>query len=224
MHACMHALVCACARVRVHVFCHFLVQMKEMDQNVDTDLVSKWFESGEDEGAKADVHKVVCALGCSRRCMRTRARACRYFFFGPRTHLHVGVRMQVDACVSFKVILMLQNEIDASCVVVNVCSFRLCSHMSTMLMVMPHAAYRMCSHIECVFIQNVFSYEYHAHGDASSVPWPTRSPSIFLKQKKISWHIATATSGAHLPSLVKRRGCGGVPVNRCLKVKWSELN
>ena len=44
--------------------------MKEMDQPVDTDLVSKWFESGEDEGAKADVHKVVCVFGCFRRCIR----------------------------------------------------------------------------------------------------------------------------------------------------------
>jgi hypothetical protein len=44
--------------------------MKEIDQPVDTDLVSKWFESGEDEGAKADVHKVVCVFGCFRRCIR----------------------------------------------------------------------------------------------------------------------------------------------------------
>jgi hypothetical protein len=32
----------------------------------------------------------------------------------------------------------------------------------------------------------------------------------------IGRHTATATSGAHLPSLVKRRGGGGGPVNRCL--------
>ena len=108
MHACMHALVCACARVRVHVFCHFLVQMKEMDQNVDTDLVSKWFESGEDEGAKADVHKVVCALGCSRRCMRTRARACRYFFFWPA---HAFTCWCKDAG---RRVCVIQSDIDAS--------------------------------------------------------------------------------------------------------------
>ena len=33
---------------------------------------------------------------------------------------------------------------------------------------------------------------------------------------------ATANSGAHLPSLVKRGGVGGVP-ERCLIVKWSEI-
>jgi hypothetical protein len=38
----------------------------------------------------------------------------------------------------------------------------------------------------------------------------------------ISRHTATANSGAHLPSLVKRGGVGGVP-ERCLIVKWSEI-
>ena len=80
VRACAWALVRVCACARAHVFCHFLVQMKEMEPNVDTDLVSKWFESGEDEGAKTDFHKVVCVLGCIRRCMRARARACKCFF------------------------------------------------------------------------------------------------------------------------------------------------
>jgi hypothetical protein len=35
----------------------------------------------------------------------------------------------------------------------------------------------------------------------------------------IGRHIATATSGAHLPSLVKQRGGGEGPVNRCLLSK-----
>jgi hypothetical protein len=39
----------------------------------------------------------------------------------------------------------------------------------------------------------------------------------------IGRHTATATSGAHLPSLVKRRGVG-VPYTGVFKVKWSELN
>jgi hypothetical protein len=64
--------------------------------------------------------------------------------------------------------------------------------------------------------------------------WPLRGggglPIVFgkavLKGSPVTnRHTATATSGAHLPSLVKRGGWGGGgPVNRCLKVKWSELN
>ena len=59
------------------VSCHNL-QMKEMDQSVDTDLISKWFQSGDEERAKTDAPKVVrvCLHPCVFVCALVRVVLC----------------------------------------------------------------------------------------------------------------------------------------------------